>query len=65
MLKYLVGVTNDIFNKTISIYVDLVVFIFLHRNSVTGVDLTHVLEVEDSTDLGGEIACSGSSCEVI
>jgi ribonucleoside-triphosphate reductase len=35
------------------------------NKQLKGIDLTQVLEVEDSTDLGGEIACSGSSCEVI
>ena len=28
------------------------------------VDLTQIQELEDSTDLAGEVACSGSSCEV-
>jgi len=35
------------------------------NKQLKGIDLTQVLEVEDSTDLGGEIACSGSSCEVV
>ena len=35
------------------------------NKQLKSIDLTHVLEVEDTTDLGGEVACSGSSCEVI
>tara|TARA_B100000287_G_scaffold45985_1_gene41143 strand:- start:178 stop:654 length:477 start_codon:yes stop_codon:yes gene_type:complete len=29
------------------------------------VDLTKIVELEDDTDLSGELACSGGSCEVI
>jgi len=32
--------------------------------SVTAIDLTRVLEVEDNTDLTGEIACGSGGCEV-
>ena len=28
------------------------------------VDLTKVIEVEDNTDLSGELACSGGACEI-
>ena len=28
------------------------------------VDLTKIIEVEDNTDLSGELACAGGSCEV-
>jgi ribonucleoside-diphosphate reductase alpha chain len=28
------------------------------------VNLTKIIEVEDNTDLSGELACSGGSCEV-
>jgi ribonucleoside-diphosphate reductase alpha chain len=27
-------------------------------------DLTQIVEIEDATDLSGELACSGGSCEV-
>ena len=33
--------------------------------SLVGVDLTNVIEYQDNTDLQGEIACSGGSCEII
>jgi len=32
--------------------------------SLLAVDLTGVLEIDDNTDLSGEIACSGNSCEL-
>jgi len=32
--------------------------------SLNGVDLSNVMELEDNTDLSGELACSGGSCEV-
>jgi len=32
--------------------------------SLTEVDLTKVVEVEDNTDLSGELACSGGQCEI-
>ncbi len=28
------------------------------------IDLTKVVEVEDNTDLAGEVACGGGGCEV-
>jgi len=28
------------------------------------VDLTKVIEVEDNTDLSGELACAGGACEI-
>jgi len=31
---------------------------------LSGIDLSKVTEVEDNTDLSGELACSGGSCEV-
>jgi ribonucleoside-diphosphate reductase alpha chain len=33
-------------------------------NSLTSIDLTKVTEVEDNTDLKGEVACAGGACEV-
>lgn len=33
--------------------------------SLTDVDLTKVIETTDNTDLSGELACSGGSCEVV
>jgi ribonucleoside-diphosphate reductase alpha chain len=32
--------------------------------SLTNVDLSTVLEVEDNTNLSGELACAGGSCEI-
>ena len=32
--------------------------------SLAGVDLTNIIETEDETDLSGELACSGGSCEL-
>ena len=32
--------------------------------SLTEVDLSNVLEMQDNTDLQGEIACGGGSCEL-
>ena len=29
------------------------------------VDLTKIVELEDDTDLSGELACSGGACEII
>jgi ribonucleoside-diphosphate reductase alpha chain len=33
-------------------------------DSLTEVDLTKVIENQDNTDLQGELACAGGSCEV-
>lgn len=33
--------------------------------NLDSVDLTQVIETEDATDLKGEIACAGSSCEIV
>jgi ribonucleoside-triphosphate reductase len=33
--------------------------------SLVNVDLTNVIEVEDNTDLSGELACSGGSCDLV
>tara|TARA_R110002074_G_scaffold251741_5_gene423359 strand:+ start:6977 stop:8833 length:1857 start_codon:yes stop_codon:yes gene_type:complete len=33
--------------------------------SLVGIDLTNVVETQDNTDLSGELACSGGSCEVV
>jgi ribonucleoside-diphosphate reductase alpha chain len=33
--------------------------------SLTGVDLTKVIELQDNTNLSGEVACANGSCEVI
>ena len=32
---------------------------------LSNVDLTKVIEAEDNTDLSGELACAGGSCEVV
>lgn len=34
------------------------------NKTLKGIDLTKVVETEDHTDLGGEIACSGGKCEI-
>ena len=31
---------------------------------LTEIDLTKVIEADDNTDLKGELACAGGSCEV-
>jgi ribonucleoside-diphosphate reductase alpha chain len=33
--------------------------------SLTNVDLTKVIELQDNTNLSGEVACSGGACEII
>ena len=33
--------------------------------TLEGLDLTKVVEIEDNTDLSGELACAGGSCEII
>jgi ribonucleoside-diphosphate reductase alpha chain len=33
-------------------------------NSLTDLDLTKIIEVDDNTNLSGEIACAGGACEV-
>ena len=32
--------------------------------TLTEVNLSNVVEVEDNTDLSGELACAGGSCEI-
>ena len=32
--------------------------------TLKSVDLSHVLEMEDNTDLQNELACAGGSCEI-
>ena len=32
--------------------------------SLTNVDLSKVVELDDNTDLSGELACSGGQCEI-
>ena len=32
--------------------------------SLSSVDLSTVIEIEDNTDLSGELACAGGSCEI-
>jgi len=32
--------------------------------SLKGVDLTKIVELEDETNLSGELACAGGSCEI-
>ena len=31
---------------------------------LTSIDLTEVIELEDNTDLQGELACAGGVCEI-
>ena len=33
--------------------------------SLTDVNLTNIVEVEDETDLAGELACAGGACEIV
>ena len=33
-------------------------------STLEGVDLTKVVEIEDNTDLSGELACAGGACEI-
>jgi ribonucleoside-diphosphate reductase alpha chain len=32
---------------------------------LSDIDLTKVIEMDDNTDLSGELACAGNNCEVI
>jgi hypothetical protein len=32
--------------------------------TLTDVDLSKVIEIEDNTDLSGEVACGGQGCEI-
>ena len=31
---------------------------------LTDVDLSNVIEIDDNTNLSGELACAGGSCEI-
>ena len=33
-------------------------------NSLEDIDLSNITEVEDNTNLSGELACAGGSCEI-
>jgi len=33
--------------------------------TLTSVDLSNIIETEDETDLKGELACAGGSCEIV
>ena len=44
-------ITEDIYNEMVQ---------HLHN-----IHLDKVIEIEDDTDLKGEVACAGSSCEII
>jgi ribonucleoside-diphosphate reductase alpha chain len=33
--------------------------------SLTNIDLSRVVEISDNTDLSGELACAGNSCEIV
>ena len=33
--------------------------------SLESVDLTEIIEMEDDTDLKGELACAGGACEIV
>ena len=43
--------------------INLILILFLF--SCNEVDLNNVFETDDNTDLSGELACSGGSCEVV
>ena len=32
--------------------------------TLTDVDLSNVIEIDDNTNLSGELACAGGSCEI-
>ena len=32
--------------------------------SLTGIDLSTIIELQDDTNLSGELACAGGSCEI-
>jgi len=32
--------------------------------SLTNIDLSNVIELDDNTDLSGELACAGGACEI-
>ena len=32
--------------------------------SLKGIDLSNVIELDDNTDLSGELACAGGACEI-
>jgi ribonucleoside-diphosphate reductase alpha chain len=34
------------------------------ESSLNAIDLTNVVEMQDETDLAGEAACAGGSCEI-
>jgi len=36
----------------------------LMMKSLSNIDLTQVVELDDNTDLSGELACAGGACEV-
>jgi ribonucleoside-triphosphate reductase (thioredoxin) len=33
--------------------------------SLNNIDLSNVIELDDNTDLSGELACAGGACEII
>jgi hypothetical protein len=33
--------------------------------TLSDVDLTRVIELDDETDLSGELACAGGACEIV
>ena len=33
--------------------------------TLTNIDLTQVIELQDNTDLRGEAACAGGACEIV
>jgi hypothetical protein len=33
--------------------------------SLSSVDLTKVIELQDNTNLSGEVACAGGACEIV
>ena len=35
------------------------------ETTLTNIDLKKVIEIEDNTDLKGELACAGGACEII
>ena len=34
-------------------------------NQLKSIDLSKIVELEDNTDLKGELACAGGSCEIV
>ena len=48
-------------NPSLSMLTPALIYITLHLKEV---DLSNIVEVEDETDLSGELACAGGACEI-